>query len=280
MRLQPTRIGSGQAEAGLPNLPLRLRLAARMRTVLRLFRPADDFDWSMYHVHYRSEVALSRERWTEDLAGLDFRIIDKRIYILADSKPLHPTHRCVYETLINLPAINSVAEIGTGGGRFIANLQRMLGPFVKYSAYDISARQLEFFAEQYPDQYQVTHSNVLDVTLQNIAETDRPDVVFASTVLMHIRRPDAYVQALRNLLSSAWKYAVLMDNYNSHDYFRDLTVRFGQYDYYCYDSGANVAIVADLTKLGLPSPYTRLVRSDQLARYISDYRWSSLNPGG
>jgi hypothetical protein len=65
-----------------------------------------------------------------------------------------------------------------------------------------------------------------------------------------------------------------MDNYNSHDYFRDLTGQFGRFRYYSYDSGAAIAIVVDLANAGLPAPYTPLTESRQLGSYISDYRWS------
>jgi hypothetical protein len=249
------------------DLPLGWRLAARFRGLRRLFSDVDDFDWSTYHVHYRSEVALNRRYWSENLSEVDFRVLDGRLYVLADSKPVHPMHRCVYEALINLPAVSSVAEIGTGGGRFIANLPLLLDPSVRYSAFDISEKQLEFFAAQYPERYAATNTAVLDLTVQPIPAEKRPDVVFASTVLMHIQRPAAYLKALEHFLASARSYAVLMDNYKSHDYFGDLTGRFGQFGYYCYDSGAGVAIVVDLARQGLGAPYAPLTRPEQLVRY-------------
>jgi hypothetical protein len=273
MEQRPSR----RVEAAIPenptDLPLRWRVAAKLRGLRRLFSDIDDFDWSTYHVHYRSEVALINQRWVDNLADVDFRLIDGRLYLLADSKPLHPTHRCLYEALINLPAIDSVAEVGAGGGRNIVNVRELLGRGRVYSAFDLSQQQLDFFASQYPEPFSAMRTGLLDLTASGIDEPSRPDVVFASTVLMHIQRPAAYLQALEHFLSSARKYAVLMDNYNSHDYFRDLSERSGRFDLYCYDSGSSVAIVVDLARQGLPAPYAPLTATAQLGHYLPDYRW-------
>jgi hypothetical protein len=273
MEQRPSR----RVEAAIPenptNLPLRLRVAMKLRGLRRLFGDIDDFDWSTYHVHYRSEVAVINQRWADNLADVDFRVIDGRLYLLADSKPLHPTHRCLYEALLNLPAIDSVAEVGAGGGRNIVNVRELLGSGRAYSAFDLSQQQLDFFASQYPEPFSAMRTGLLDLTAASIDERSRPDAVFASTVLMHIQRPAAYLQALDHFLSSARKYAVLMDNYNSHDYFRDLSERSGRFDLYCYDSGSSLAIVVDLARQGLPAPYAPLTASAQLGRYLPDYRW-------
>ena len=116
-------------------------------------------------------------------------------------------------------------------------------------------------------------TGLLDLTVAAIPERQLPDVVFASTVLMHIQRPAAYLQALEHFLSSARKFAVLMDNYNSHDYFRDLSERSGRFDLYCYDSGTSLSIVVDLDRQGLSAPYAPLTASAQLGKYLPDYRW-------
>jgi hypothetical protein len=253
--------------------PLTWRLAARARAVVRLFKPIDDFDWRTYHLHYREEIAANSALFTEDLRRIDIRVLDGRLYIVADAKPLNATHRCVYEAVLNLPGCDSIAEIGAGGGRFIANLRVLLGDRTRYAAYDISAGQLDFFRQQYPEAFASTKTAVLDITERAIPDVDIPDVVFASTVLMHIQRPDAYRRALRHFVASARKYAVLMDNYNSHDYFRDLRREFPESALYAYDSGANLAIVID-TGGGFPGPrFAPLTSSNVLGKYLREYRW-------
>jgi trans-aconitate methyltransferase len=173
------------------------------------------------------------------------------------------------EAICNLPRVRTIAEIGVGGGRYVASLQAILGETVELSGYDVSSRQLAFFRELFPDVFSRVHTDILDVTNSSIPGA-RPDAVYASTVLMHIQREDAYRRALGNFLDSAQSFAVLMDNWQAHSYFRDLTeyvARDPARRLYVYDSGASVAVVVSLNGTELPYPYVPLRDSRILDKY-------------
>jgi hypothetical protein len=262
---------SGQKER--LELPFSYKVRSKIYSLLRRFISMDEFEWDLYDIHYRAEIAWNNRFFTEDLSIIDFKFSEGRIYILGDCKPLNLTCRCVYETIYNLPAVTSFAEIGVGGGRFTANLRTMMGEHVRFSAYDLSEKQLLFFKEQYPDVYSKTSVGVLDLTKNSIPEAEKPDVVLASTVLMHIQTPGAYQRALQNLLQSGRKYVVLMDNWNAHNYFFDLTANLGKRKLYFYDSGANICIIIDLQGEILDIPYQPLNKSSALGKYIQDYKY-------
>jgi SAM-dependent methyltransferase len=253
-----------------PQLSMGLRVRSRLRSLGRWIRPIDDFDWNAYPVHYRAEHEFNRRFFTDDLREVDFLFSNGKLYLLADCKPLNPTHRCLLEAIGNLPAVERIAEVGVGGGRYLANLNAILGDRVRLSGYDRSPQQLAFFKELFPEIFRQAKTSVMDLTEGPIATADLPDVVYASTVLMHIKRPDAYQAALNNLLASALKFVVLMDNWSSHDYFQDLqaqTANDPSMRLYTYDSGANIAVVVAVGGLILSAPYVPLDDPITLRRY-------------
>jgi hypothetical protein len=254
-----------------PRISLLLHLRAKLRSFGRWFSPIDDFDWDDYPAHYRAENKFNRRFFTDDLRDVEFTFTNGKLYLLADCKPLNPTHRCLLEAICNLPDIGSIAEIGVGGGRYVANLRLLLGQDVRLFGYDRARQQITFFGELFPDVFRETTTGVMDVTEQAIREEALPDVVYASTVLMHIQRPDAYRSALRNLLASARNFAVLMDNWGAHDYYADLVAqaeRDTAMRLYTYDSGANVAIVIAVGGRTLGAPYVPLTDPAALQRYL------------
>jgi hypothetical protein len=260
------------------NLPVSYRIYEKVRKIKRLFGFIDDFNWDMYTTHYRAELEWSSRFFTLDFSEVDFRWVDHRIYLPGDCKPLHLTHRCVWEAIGNLPDLKSVAEIGVGGGHFIAGFQNLLSKNVRLSGYDLSRNQLNLFKEVLPEAFKQINTGILDITDSSILETELPDCVYASTVLMHIQRPAAYKAALENFVSSGRKFAVLMDNWNSHDYVSDL-VRlfaskpdlFGQAKLYLYDSGANIAVIIS-KGVELSEPYQPLLEASQLQKYMGESR--------
>jgi len=235
----------------------------------------DDYDWDSYHPIYRKQYLNTRLFYTIDLRKVDFKIIDGKIYLIGCSKPIHYTHRCVWEAIYNLPKIKSISEIGTGCGFFITGLKAMFGSSVVLSASDVNPEQLEFFRTLFPDVFKEIDTYVLDITYKAIEPEKRPDVVFASTVLMHIKG-QAYYDGLRNFLLSGSRFAVLMDNWNSHDYFSDLTELIKNNEesiermkLYTYDSGANVAVVISLKGETLSQAYRPLISNSALKKYFS-----------
>lgn len=262
---------SGQGEQ--LELPFNYKVRSKIYSLFRRFISMDEFEWALYNIHYRAEIAWNNRFFTEDLSTIDYKFVEGKLYILGDCKPVNLTCRCVYEAVYNLPSVTSFAEIGVGGGRFTANLQTMLGEHVRFSAYDLSGKQLLFFQEQYPDAYSKTNVGVLDLTKNSIPEAEKPDVVLASTVLMHILRPEAYQRALHNLLQSGRKYIVLMDNWNAHDYFSDLNKMVHKGNLYIYDSGANISIIISLQDEIMNLPYLPLNKSSSLGKYIQNYKY-------
>jgi hypothetical protein len=229
----------------------------------------DDFAWDLYHLHYRAEVEWHDRLFTLNVGDVDFRFIDHRLYLLGDCKPVHSSHRCLWEAVCNLPTFRSVAEIGCGAGYHLASLKRILGNAVAFSSYDLSATQLALFKEYYPAVFGSTRTGLLDISERPIGVADRPDVVFEFTVIMHIKRPSAYEAALRNFLGSANRFAVILDNYEAHDYFTDLT-RMAEETHsklYYFDSGACIAIVVSLDGTPLDRPYQPLAEGKALQKY-------------
>jgi hypothetical protein len=257
-----------------PRLSLLLHLRTKLRSFGRWFSPIDDFDWDDYPAHYRAENEFNRRFFTDDLRDVEVIFRNGKLFLLADCKPLNPTHRCLLEALCNLPDLGSIAEIGVGGGRYLANLRLLLGRDVRLSGYDLARQQIAFFAELFPEVFRETTTGVMDLTKEALREEALPDVVYASTVLMHIQRPDAYRHALRHFLASARNFAVLMDNWGAHDYFGDLSACVRESDtrgartLYVYDSGANIAIVVALGGRALVEPYEPLRDGLILGKYL------------
>ena len=237
-------------------------------------KPLDDYNWDNYHMIYKAQYEITQLLYTIDFNEVSFKVIDGKVFLIGDSKPIHSTHRCVWEAILNIPNINSVAEIGTGCGFFIAGLKHLLGnSSVRFSAFDLDQKQLEFFEELFPEIFGEISSGILDITQSAIEPQKRPDVIFASTVLMHIKRPEAYISGLKNFLLSGTRFAVLMDNWKSHDYFSDLTqlieCGFNKAKLYTYDSGVNIAVVISLQGEKLGKPYQPLIDNTTLGKYLA-----------
>jgi hypothetical protein len=256
----------------VPRTPWSSRIRERVRRLKRVVGQNDDYDWKHYNDIYRAQWAHNERYFTLDLRKVDWKLVDNRIYLLGDCKPLHMASRCLWEAIAGLPGVQSIAEIGVGGGHLLMNTKAIVPPDVQFSAYDISERQIAFFREIWPSAAAIPAA-VLDITQGPIPEGTRPDVVFASTVLMHIQREADYRRALQNFVESGRRYAVLMDNWTTHTYYDDLRslVETGpswarDLKLYHYDSGANVAIV--VSRGGpLPPPYQPLQSQKDLLRY-------------
>jgi hypothetical protein len=131
--------------------------------------------------------------------------------------------------------------------------------------------QIKLFQELFPEVFCETTTGIMDLTEVSIKEAPLPDLVYAITVLMHIQRPDAYRNALRNLLASARHFVLLLDNWNAHDYYADLladTAHDPAIQLYTYDSGANIAVIVALGGRTLDAPYVPLTDPAALRRYL------------
>jgi hypothetical protein len=234
-------------------------------------RVPDDYVWETYHELYGPQNEAEEMFYTYDMNEVDFKVISGNIYFISDSKPLHPWNRVVLEAIINLPGISSIHEIGTGGGKLIVNLRRILGESVIFSASDVSEGQLAQFRRRWPEDYLNISPRVHNIVHKPLTIESKADVVFAATVLMHIKEREKYLSALNNLLHSARKYVVILDNWGDHNYVEDIRQILMQGDddalsvnMYQYNSGAAKALVLVLNGESLPSSYSAVVGTNDL----------------
>jgi hypothetical protein len=144
----------------------------------------------------------------------------------------------------------------------------LLGKNVDFSGYDLSINQLNLFKDIYGKKYNLKNIKILDITLQSIDKNQLPDVVYQSTVLMHIKRNEAYLNGLRNFLNSASKFAVIIDNWNCHNYIRDILNINEKYKLFFYDSGSSIALIVSLNGDSLKSPFEVLTDQNILFKYF------------
>jgi hypothetical protein len=236
------------------------RLFRRLRRHV-LHREVDDFDWTTYHQFYGPENEVEARNYTYDLSEVDHLVRDGRLFTVGDAKPINPPHMALFEAVLGLPNVTSVHEVGAGAGKLIVNLGMLLDPAIKLGASDVGAGQLELFERTWPAGYRKIAPFQHDIAAAPLPDRACADVVYTSTVLMHIKRQSAYMSALRNLLHSARRHIVLVENWAVHDYAADLreaalTVKPGQnLSLRCYDSGAAVALVASFGGAPLPERY-------------------------
>ena len=89
---------------------------------------ADDFYWEDYNSLYRVEVRENERSYTGRIGRGEFEFVDGVLRASRDIRPLHPNHRLLYETILQL-APTSVLEVGCGGGDHLHNLH-VLAPEV------------------------------------------------------------------------------------------------------------------------------------------------------
>jgi hypothetical protein len=255
--------------------PVFTRARFRVRAIARrlLARPADDYDWATYHEFYGPENESEAKVFTYNLDDVEHRVIDGRLYTIADAKPIAFPHRAVFEAILGLPEVHSVHEVGAGGGKLIVNLGKLLGDSCALGASDIGQGQLRLFEGNWPKEHRHIKPFVHDVTVAPLPESARADVVYTATVLMHIQRKDSYENALANLLTSARKYLVLVENWDRHDYVTDMLAvaarepSLGPIRLGLFDSGAATAMVVARGDATLGEAYGPLQRTQELCKY-------------
>jgi SAM-dependent methyltransferase len=132
--------------------------------------------------------------------------------------PLHPNHRLLYETILQL-APASVIEFGCGGGDHLNNLH-VLAPGLSLNGCDISGDQLELLRTRHPG----LSANIF---AQNITEPfgeggPRYDVAYSQAVIMHIQTGRKHLDALENMFRAARNQVVFQENWLKHDFMGDI----------------------------------------------------------
>ena len=180
---------------------------------------ADDFDWVTYNEAYAKQMLGFEKDHTSKLASGDFQVAEDGSIQLSDQvKPLHPNHRCLYETIGALAA-RSVIELGCGGGDHLHNIGEIY-PQLDRWGYDRSDGQLDFLRARSPHLAGIVQAR--DMTQPHTADLRQADVVYTQAVIMHIHAGDGHLVAMTNACKMATRAVVLMENWERHDYIADL----------------------------------------------------------
>lgn len=182
-------------------------------------RITDDFDWSSYSLHYRGELAGISKEHTLVLREGDYEFRDGSLsQARAGILPLHPNHRLLYETILQLSP-KSVFELGCGGGDHLANIS-LLMPGVALHGIDISPQQLSLLRKRHPGL--AASLAAFDAKQPLPKDFPQVDVAYTQAVLMHIQTGDGHRVALENLFRTARKQVVLMENWSRHSFVEDI----------------------------------------------------------
>lgn len=189
-------------------------------------RPAefadDDFDWRRYEGHYRTELKNLSAEHSQRIRPGDYAMEGGQLNRVGDILPLHPNHRLLYETIVQL-APASVVELGCGGGDHLHCLELLL-PDTQFHGFDRSPEQLGFLRERNPDVRATLE--LLDATMPYSRDLPTVDVGYTQAVFMHIQTGNGHRVAMANLFHMATKQVVLMENWSRHDFVADIRELF------------------------------------------------------
>jgi SAM-dependent methyltransferase len=178
----------------------------------------DDFDWRAYSTHYAEELKEVEKDHTTRLSPQDYRFADGRLTQQSSILPLHPNHRLLYETLLQLqPA--SVLELGCGGGDHLYNLS-ILAPQIQVAGVDRSIEQLTLLERRSPGLRAVVSQ--ADITCPLPASLSPVDIAYTQAVIMHIQTGEHHLTALANLFEIATKQVVMIENWERHPFLEDI----------------------------------------------------------
>jgi len=174
----------------------------------------DDFDWRTYNRAYRLEIKEDERIHTQCLVPADYRFHDGTLTRHSDRLPLHPNHRLLYETLLQLQ-VRRVMEVGCGGGDHLHNLG-ILASEIQLFGVDRADAQLAYLRERHP--HLRADVREFDITLPFSALLPSVDAAFTQAVIMHIQTGNGHVVALANMFRMATRQVVLMENWSRHPF--------------------------------------------------------------
>lgn len=177
-----------------------------------------DSFWTTYSHNHQKQIPGDRdERYTYRLTPGTWTFDGDSLAMNEGEAPLQPNQRLILETLLLLTP-KSVLEVGCGNGDNLYNLH-LLAPKIKLEGIDNSPDQLAWLATRNPIIFPYcSHNNA------TIADglAFQASAVFTNTVLMHISEEDGYIHALANLFWWAKDTVILVENWESHHFFRDI----------------------------------------------------------
>jgi len=198
------------------------------RKIRKLFKwkqeEVDEFDWEKYPETYKKELADIAKFCTQTLNRNDYVYKNRELIINGDILPLHPNHKLLYETILQLSP-SSVIELGCGGGDHFKNINT-LAPEIKLYGRDISTDQIKLLKERHPELS--VEIEQLDITLPHPFNAPTVDIAFTQAVIMHIHTGKSHLVALSNLFRYANKQVILMENWSRHDFKQDIEFLFAK----------------------------------------------------
>jgi SAM-dependent methyltransferase len=191
----------------------RIKIWSQLTLVGKRF--IDGVNWKSYHEHYSEELKMIQKTNTLIIDKENFSLIDGKISMKSpDLKPLLPSHRLLYETILELNPIE-VLEIGCGGGDHLANLKTLI-PGVKIDGIELLTDQLDTLNSRHPGHD--FNLSLADITSSKFVYP-KTDLVFTHAVLMHItEKEERFKFALNNVLNTASRFVVLMENWTQHNF--------------------------------------------------------------
>jgi SAM-dependent methyltransferase len=175
----------------------------------------DDFEWQRYSDEYAAQQSTQGSKYTLVLPEGKYSVANGKLVLDPSILPLHPLHKLLYETIYGLKP-SSILEVGCGWGDSLANIQKLL-PETRISGCDLLEDQIKMLHSRHP--------NLRDVFVHDIT-TSPPkrevELVYTNAVIMHIHRDNHHLNALGNMFHVSKKYIVLMENWSSHNFYRDI----------------------------------------------------------
>lgn len=176
----------------------------------------DDFDWDTYTPDTYDRRLMRSVRPVAPAAQLGFDAESGTIR--SEGAALHPNQQLILEVIGRLrPA--TVHEVGCGSGDLIASVKSVF-PEVAVTAGERGAAQLDLAVERHPDlKGQI---GLQDITMPFCHRWPRAELVYTQAVVMHLHTAVSHFVALANIVRTAQKHVLLVENHQCHNFVRDI----------------------------------------------------------
>lgn len=182
-----------------------------MRKLRNYPKYEDDYNWRLYPQQYAQQLIDISKEHTLVLTSDNYEMIDGGIHMKGGFSPMHPQHKLLYETIIDLSP-EDIHEVGCGRGNHLANINMLSNGAIKTYGSDISEEQLKDLRADHPQ----FAGNVAQVNIvQNSVMSC--DIVFTQAVLMHLSDSNLE-KAIINISISAKRTILIMEGFKRRDY--------------------------------------------------------------
>lgn len=180
-------------------------------------RFVDGVNWANYHKDYAQELKSIQKFNTIVIDPEQIGMKNSKINYKSDKiLPLIPSHKLLYETILNIK-VNRVLEVGCGGGDHLYNLSQ-LDQNLDLFGVDRSEEQLKLFKKRHEFFYSKVNPKVVDLTKHQIA-IPNIDLIFSQAVFMHIsEQQNRFFNAFNNIFTQSNNYIILMENWTQHNF--------------------------------------------------------------